>query len=175
MKYALIGILAILLLAPKASAQLPESDHERGQTTGEQTLMVLHQRATNFQAITGSCEKASAGKECLALLKLDAWDKCSISIFTNHTIYHCVWSDKNQDHIFAFYAAVAINLHDAAKLEYKDYQLTFPPATITDSESVVGVICIKDGEYVVADLGLLREADGQMSVGLWILSAPKVQ
>jgi hypothetical protein len=176
MKYAAVGFLALLLLAPRASAQLSESDKDRGQATGEQTLLLLRQRATNFQNIIGSCDKSDLGKRCLALVKLDAWDKCNISIVQDGTgakrsTYECFWSDKDQNRTLTFYAATAINFHTAALSEYKNARLAFPTPEKAESANIVGLIRIMDGQDIVGDLALIQGDDGSTSVGLWIIGA----
>jgi hypothetical protein len=176
MKYAAVGFLALLLLAPRASAQLSESDKDRGQNTGEQTLLILRQRSTNFHDMVGSCDKSDLGKRCLALVKLDAWDKCTISIVPDGTgaqrsTYECLWSDKDQNTTLTFYAATAINFHTAALLEYKDARLAFPAPEKAGSANIVGLIRIMDGQDIVGDLALIHGDDGSTSVGLWIMGA----
>ncbi len=176
MKYAAVGFLAIVLLTLGASAQIAETDKDRGQATGEQTLLILRQRATNFQDIIGSCDKSDLGKRCLALVKLDAWDKCTISIVPDGTgaqrsTYECFWSDKDQNRTLTFYAATAINFHTAALLEYKNARLAFPMPEKAESANIVGLVRIMDGQDIVGDLALIHEDDGSTSVGLWILGA----
>ena len=176
MKYAAVGFLAILLLAPKASAQLSESDKDRGQTTGEQTLLILRQRSTNFHDMIGSCDKSDLGKRCLALVKLEAWDKCTISIVPDRTgteraTYQCVWSDQDQNRTLTFYAATAINFHIAALSAYKNAQMTFPTLEKAQAANIVGLIRIMDGQDIVGELALIHGDDGSMSVGLWIMGA----
>ena len=176
MKYTAVGFLALLLLAIGASAQISESDKDRGQTTGEQTLLMLRQRTTNFQDIIGSCDKSGLGKRCLALVKLDAWDKCTVSIVpdgtgTEHSTYQCFWSDKDQNRTLTFYAAAAINFHTASLSAYKDAQMTFPTPEKAESANIVGLIRIMDGQHVVGDLALIHGDDGSTSVGLWIMGA----
>lgn len=176
MKYAAVGFLAIMLLAHGASAQMSESDKDRGQSTGEQTLVVLRQRTANFQDIIGSCDKSDVGKRCLALVKLDAWDKCSISIVPDstgaeRTSYQCFWSDKDQNRTLAFYVSAAINFHTAALSVYKNAQLAFPTPEKAESASIVGLIRIMDGQHIVGDIALIHGDDGNTSVGLWIMGA----
>jgi hypothetical protein len=176
MKYAAVGFLAIVLLTLGASAQIPESDKDRGQATGEQTLLILRQRATNFQDITGSCDKSELGKRCLALVKLDAWDKCTISIVQDGTgaqrsTYECFWSDKDQNRTLTFYATTAINFHTAALSAYKNARITFPTLENGEAGNIVGLIRIMDGQDVVGDLALIHGDDGSTSVGLWIMGA----
>ena len=176
MNHVVVAFLAILLLVPKASAQLSASDKDRGQTTGEQTLLILRQRSTNFHDMIGSCDKSDLGKRCLALVKLDAWDKCTISIVQDGTgaqrsTYECFWSDKDQNRTLIFYAATAINFHTAALSEYKNARLAFPTPEKAESANIVGLIRIMDGQDIVGDLALIHGDDGSTSVGLWIMGA----